>query len=243
MDLNNQTFDLSGDEGQEKLREIVATLLEQAPEELESPDPETPEGRIFQAATELFASQGLEGTSTRAIAEQAGVNLAMIHYYFSSKEKLYRRCVSNAIRTIFKSMARDHMGRITPEEFLLDYTVRILGVLRSNEIHSRLLQREIAGGGNQMRDIITEMGQYGPMGFQKLFTMLYEVGVKRGKLRPYPPMEVLRGMISMAFGMFMAQPFTKVVTGMDFDNDQDWNSQMATLSAMIRHGLSTEEPA
>ena len=44
--------------------------------------------QIMEAAEELFAEKGFDGTSVRDISEQAGVNLAMISYYFGSKEKL-----------------------------------------------------------------------------------------------------------------------------------------------------------
>ncbi len=43
---------------------------------------------IIEAAEALFAENGFNGTSVRDIAEKAGVNLAMISYYFGSKEKL-----------------------------------------------------------------------------------------------------------------------------------------------------------
>jgi AcrR family transcriptional regulator len=43
---------------------------------------------ILNVAEELFAEKGFDGTSVRDIAQQAGVNLAMISYYFGSKEKL-----------------------------------------------------------------------------------------------------------------------------------------------------------
>ena len=44
--------------------------------------------QIMEAAEKLFAEKGFDGTSVRDIAEEAGVNLAMISYYFGSKEKL-----------------------------------------------------------------------------------------------------------------------------------------------------------
>jgi len=43
---------------------------------------------IMDAAEQLFAEKGFDGTSVRDISEAAGVNLAMISYYFGSKEKL-----------------------------------------------------------------------------------------------------------------------------------------------------------
>src|SRR5215217_3689944 len=44
--------------------------------------------QIMEAAEKLIADKGFAGTSVRDIAEAAGVNLAMISYYFGSKEKL-----------------------------------------------------------------------------------------------------------------------------------------------------------
>ena len=44
--------------------------------------------QIMEAAEELFAEKGFDGTSVRDVAKDAGVNLAMISYYFGSKEKL-----------------------------------------------------------------------------------------------------------------------------------------------------------
>lgn len=44
--------------------------------------------QIIQTAEKLFADKGFDGTSVRDIADDAGINVAMISYYFGSKEKL-----------------------------------------------------------------------------------------------------------------------------------------------------------
>jgi TetR/AcrR family transcriptional regulator, regulator of cefoperazone and chloramphenicol sensitivity len=53
--------------------------------------------RILDAALEVFATEGYEGTSTRLLAERAGVNLPAIQYYFGSKEGLYRAVIKSII--------------------------------------------------------------------------------------------------------------------------------------------------
>src|SRR5690606_6633816 len=45
--------------------------------------------KLLQAAIEVFGIQGFDGTTTRALARAAGVNLQAIPYYFGGKEKLY----------------------------------------------------------------------------------------------------------------------------------------------------------
>lgn len=52
---------------------------------------------ILQVAEQLFAEEGFDGTSIRDIAKMANINIAMISYYFGSKEKLLEAIVLNRI--------------------------------------------------------------------------------------------------------------------------------------------------
>lgn len=49
--------------------------------------------QILEVAEELIAENGFSGTSVRALAAKAGINVAMISYYFGSKEKLFEALV------------------------------------------------------------------------------------------------------------------------------------------------------
>jgi len=50
---------------------------------------------IIETAVEVFGVHGFEDASTRLIARRAGVNLASLHYYFGSKQELYRACAEH----------------------------------------------------------------------------------------------------------------------------------------------------
>jgi AcrR family transcriptional regulator len=52
--------------------------------------------KILNAAGEVFAEQGFEGATVRAITERAGVNLAAVNYHFRDKAELYTRVVLDA---------------------------------------------------------------------------------------------------------------------------------------------------
>lgn len=54
-------------------------------------------GLINQAAIEVFASEGLAGASTQAIADKAGLSKAQLHYYIDSKEALYRQVLQDIL--------------------------------------------------------------------------------------------------------------------------------------------------
>ncbi len=53
--------------------------------------------KILLAAERLFCQHGFDGVSTRSLAKEAGVNIAMLSYYFGSKEKLYESTIQHLI--------------------------------------------------------------------------------------------------------------------------------------------------
>jgi AcrR family transcriptional regulator len=67
--------------------------------------------RILNTALPMFATLGFEGTSTRALAEHAGVNLPAIQYYFGSKEGLYRAVIGE-ITSFIEAQVGPIAGRI-----------------------------------------------------------------------------------------------------------------------------------
>src|SRR5215510_15809117 len=72
-------------------------------------DPEA-RARIAAAAEELFAERGFDGSAIRDIAGKAGVNGAMIHYYFGNKEGLYHAMLEGAASRI-RSLLIETIGK------------------------------------------------------------------------------------------------------------------------------------
>jgi AcrR family transcriptional regulator len=85
---------------------------------------------ILDKAEELFASNGFEGTTVRDIANAADVNLAMISYYFGSKEKLlevlFRQRLEGTRLTIEAVVANQAINPSQKIEILIDdYIARV----------------------------------------------------------------------------------------------------------------------
>jgi AcrR family transcriptional regulator len=98
--------------------------------------------QILSAAEDLFAEKGFDGTSVRDIAHKAGVNLAMISYYFGSKEKLFEALVdfrSGYTAGVIEELATDNtLSPIEKMYKLIDFYVdRILTNHRFHNIISR----------------------------------------------------------------------------------------------------------
>ena len=66
---------------------------------MKSPELNT-EQKILDAAITIFIRYGFHGTTLQQIAKKAGVNKSAIHYYFRSKEKLYKKVLMEIIQVI-----------------------------------------------------------------------------------------------------------------------------------------------
>jgi len=66
-----------------------------------TPAPSPIEEKIIQAAIQCIEQYGVQGTTTRRIAEMARVNSAAVNYYFRSKEALIQRCMQVTLENAF----------------------------------------------------------------------------------------------------------------------------------------------
>src|SRR5215469_8057872 len=103
--------------------------------------------RILSAAGEIFAEQGFDGATIRAITERAGVNIAAVNYHFRDKAELYARVVVDACAA--QAAWRDAMAEAaeSPEErlrSLIHHFVEYLLDPARPEWRQRLLAREMA---------------------------------------------------------------------------------------------------
>ncbi len=93
-------------------------------------------GALLTAARELFATEGYDGTTVRAVAERAGVNQALLFRYFGNKEALFAEAVRG------QALALIAAG---PPETLLE---RTLGSLLSDEPGARMFFAVLRSAGN-----------------------------------------------------------------------------------------------
>ena len=56
---------------------------------------------IMEAAKKIFGRKGLDGARMQEIADEAGINKALVHYYFRSKEKLFEAVVNETFLSFF----------------------------------------------------------------------------------------------------------------------------------------------
>lgn len=101
---------------------------------------------ILEAADQLFGRVGFDAASTREIAELSGVNKALIHYHFKSKQALFEnvldRYYERLNEALFNALSQEAPLRERMGKTLNAY----MDFLAENVNFSRIVQRESAGG-------------------------------------------------------------------------------------------------
>jgi len=135
----------------------------------------------MEASEKLFADKGFEGTSVRDIAEGAGVNLAMISYYFGSKEKLmeamFDHRASSSILQLEEMVQDRHLSPLQKVEKLID---RYIDKLLSHQCFHRIMVREQMVNNN---GLIAERIQEIKKRNQSLIKELIAQGQRSGEFR------------------------------------------------------------
>ncbi len=118
-----------------------------------------PKDKIIQCAIELFSRKGFEATSVREIAGAAEVNVAMINYYFGSKEHLLEKAIDDKLsylRNIFSELVKN--TELTAIEKIDKIIELVIERKFSNRKFNHLLHRELSLANRpQLKTTITEL--------------------------------------------------------------------------------------
>jgi AcrR family transcriptional regulator len=166
---------------------------------------------LLSAARNLFLRYGFRAVSSRQVAAAAGVNPAMIHYYFDGKEGLYRAMLESAIAPIV-SRLQAMLGE--PRSADVDGLVRTyMQVLAANPWIPGLIVREVLTPDGSFRQAFVRdfAGRFAPM-LRNIIGREIERGRLRGDLDPSLTVVSILG---LALFPFISLPVTTRVLGID----------------------------
>ncbi len=99
---------------------------------------------ILDTAERLFSENGFDGASTRAIANEAGVNMAMLNYYFGSKEGLYKAVFERKFSGFHQTLINLNEENISSWDKLHKYIDLYVERVTTQSCFQRLMQHEIS---------------------------------------------------------------------------------------------------
>jgi len=171
---------------------------------------------ILVAARKLFAEFGFEGTSTRQIAKESGANMAMINYYFGSKEGVFLEIMEDKISGFKTQLNQINDERIPAKEKLLKVVDQYATRIFSNISFHKMMHRELSLTQrpemfSQIRDAMTRN--------RTVIENIIENGIADGSFRKVDvrmSIATIMGTISL----IASQP-TKVEDKIDINNEKE----------------------
>jgi AcrR family transcriptional regulator len=175
--------------------------------------PEESRNAILQAAAREFAEYGVAGARTDTIAREAGVNKALLYYYFKDKETLYGAVLDDAFAGLKETVFRV-LDRPTPaREKILAYVGAYFDFMASHRLYPRLMQREMMrareGNSPHIDKVIKDHIQ--PI-FGRLSELLRQ-GISRGEFREVNPVHFVPSMVAMIVFYFSSAPVMQRIVG------------------------------
>jgi TetR/AcrR family transcriptional regulator len=167
--------------------------------------------RILDAATREFSSNGLAGARTEQIAEAAGVNKALIYYYFEGKEALY----AAALEFVAQRMAATGMRVLALEcsagERLLHFALNHFDRIYSQPVFQNLMQQEMMrfrkGESNAMSSLVEKL--FRPMGDKMV--AVAEEGIRSGELIPVESSQLIYAVLGPNVFYFLSAPMMQLI--------------------------------
>ncbi|PSL44848.1 TetR family transcriptional regulator [Chitinophaga niastensis] len=155
---------------------------------------------IIIVAERLFADQGFHGTSVRDIAQEADVNIAMISYYFGSKDKLlesvFRYRMEASRKFINELVQNDTMEPLEKINSLIDrYINKMLG---EQHFHCIMNREQLNKEKSPVRDLIWELKREMLGLMQPIVTRAQEAGTFDKEVDVVMLMTTLFGTINQA---------------------------------------------
>jgi len=199
--------------------------------------PSDTEQQLFDAALTHFARHGKGGARMQAIADEAGLNKAMLHYYFRSKEQLYEAVFGYALQQFMASF--DNALR-TASSFAEALRLFIDGYITFCKRHTdamRLLVNENLRGGSLVGEHLQQLKAAAPDAPPQLMLRTIERAIASGEIRPVDANHTLLSIVSGCLFPFIARPTAEVLHPEAAQWDAFIDTRKQHLFDLLYHGL------
>jgi AcrR family transcriptional regulator len=166
------------------------------------------EEKILSAAREVFLQKGFAGARMQDIADEAGINKALLHYYFRSKEKLFETIFREAFEKLIPHITDVFSSDLPFYDKIRAFTGAYITMAVENPFIPLFVLNAMHSD---------------PQNFQKLFgdipkkipILLVKSEIKKavdeGLIRPIEPPQLVMNMLSLCLFPFIARPMFQMV--------------------------------
>lgn len=176
--------------------------------------------KILEAARKVFTTRGMAGARMQDIADEAGINKALLHYYFRDKEKLFELVFLEEAQKFFPKINMIFQSDNTLFEKIEAFVVEYITEMQENPYLPWFVMNEINRDPDQFMYKI-----WGKKNLPNPSKFLQQIDreVKKGTIKRISPLHLLMNLLSMTIFPFIAKPMMQRNLGM---NEMQFNAAM-----------------
>lgn len=187
--------------------------------------------QIIEAATELFAVKGFEATSIRELAAKAEVNIAMINYYFGSKDKLFEAMVVHKASFMRGKLAEIAADKTTTDIDKINLIIEgyVERILSQPNFHRIVHQELLVNQRQNMHEHI--VGSF--VNNTKIVKSIIESGIKKKVFKKVDPELIMASIIGTINQVMLSKAMCSML--MDDSKDIDPYTSPVLKKRLINH--------
>ena len=185
------------------------------------------EDKIKNAAKAVFHRKGFAAARTRDIAEEAGINLALLNYYFRSKERLFVLVMIETLSGFFGSVSVIiNNPETTFEEKIEQFAAGYIDLIFREPDIPLFIMSEIRNNPEQLLQKIDIRNTV----FNSVFIRQFDEAVQQGKIKDQNFLHFMMNFIGLIVFPFIAKPLLKAISGL---NEEQFNALIEERKKLI----------
>ncbi len=197
------------------------------------------EEKIKEAARKVFLEKGFNGATTRDISKEAGLNCALMNYYFRSKEKLFAAVFEEMLHLFFQGMTTVLNKPISLKEKIVELIEHDFQTFKRNPSLCIFILNELHRDPDHLVNVIQSAKTQAAL----LFEQQLKEAIDQGIVRPVNMQHVLSLLLSNTQFIFLNKPITMTTWQMNdeaFEMYAEAHKQI--ISQMITNFLFIADP-
>lgn len=200
---------------------------------------EDKEQLILDIARKQFVQKGFAATRTQDIADEAGVNKALVHYYYRTKEKLYFEIVQQVLDSLMPRIASAMSSEGSFWERVEKLVDTYFDVLLKQPDVPTFIMFELSQERERFISALKERATFFPAA--QSFLQCAMEAMAKGEIKKIAPLHLMLNVISMTVFPFMAKPvFSTIFSFSDEDFTEVMKERKVFILQFLRDALKTE---
>jgi len=205
--------------------------------------PEASRDAILKAALAEFAQEGLAGARVDAIAASAGVNKALLYYYFHDKESLYGAVLDRFFIHLTERVMGELDGSSPLGERLLRYTCAHFDCVAESPHYAKLFQGELMSAGRGGSAHLTRIAELYIRPIAMRVSELLRQGIAGGEFREVDPFQFAPSIVAINVHYFVIAPVARMLFDRDPFAPEAIRQRRAAVLDFVAAALFTDRQA